>query len=322
MSSEPRRMVIALGGNAICKAGMAGNIPEQFSCTREAVIPLADMVEQGHRILLVHGNGPQVGNILRRVEIASRDVYPIDLGLCVADTQAGMGYMISQCMMNELRRRGCEQLVSTIITSVLVDHDDPAFTNPTKPIGPYFSAEEAKAHAHNDGWSMVEVPDRGWRRVVPSPKPRQVRELQLIRKLFDEDFLVIAAGGGGIPVVDTPGFGYEGVEAVIDKDLTAAVLALGVDADLLAILTEVPNVCLDFGKPSEKPLSRLTISEAKRYSGEGQFPAGSMAPKIEAGIFFLEQSAHADARVLIASTGGVSEAMTGDGGTWLVRDAD
>jgi len=314
------RIVVALGGNALCPAGSAGNIPQQFARTRETVVPLADLIEHGHQLLITHGNGPQVGNILRRVEIASKEVYPIDLGLCVADSQAGMGYMICQCLTNEFRKRGRDVQGCTIVTTVLVDRDDPAFADPTKPIGPFLSAEEAERHRREEGWHLIEVPGRGMRRVVPSPRPLQIKELDLIRQLYDSGRQVVAVGGGGIPVIDKPGGGYEGVEAVIDKDLSAALLALGVEADLLAVLTDQPCVYADFGKPSQQALTRLTVSEARRLLEAGQFPPGSMGPKIQAAIDFLEGSPKPNARAVITSTGAVVEAIEQGAGTWIERD--
>ena len=315
------RIVIALGGNALCPPKSEGNIPQQFARTRETVEKLVDLADRGHELLITHGNGPQVGNILRRVEIASREVYPIDLGLCVADSQAGMGYMISQCLVNELRKRGQERQSCAIVTTVLVDREDPAFANPTKPIGPYLSAEEAERHAKNDGWKIVEVKGKGLRRVVPSPKPIEIKELDIIRRLFDDGRLVIAVGGGGIPVVDTPGWGYEGVEAVIDKDLSGALLALGLEADVLAILTDESCVYVDYNLPSKRALDRLTISEARQLLDKGQFPPGSMGPKVQAAINFLEQSNSPNARAVITSTTSVVDAFEHGAGTWFTRDS-
>ncbi len=320
MTDSTLRIVVALGGNALCEPGTEGNIAQQFARTRATAVHLADLVDSGHRLLITHGNGPQVGNILRRVEIASREVYPIDLGLCVADTQSSMGYMICQCLVNEFRKRGANRNAFTIVTRVVVDAQDPAFAHPTKPIGPYLSQEEAERHSREDGWHLVPVPGRGMRRVVPSPEPRTIEEMDLLKKLYDQGELLVACGGGGIPVIDRPGWGYEGVEAVIDKDLSAAMLAVGIEADLLAILTEVPQVYVDFNKPTQRALDRLTVSEARRLLAEDQFPPGSMGPKIQAGINFLEQSANPGAQALITSCLAVNGALAGKTGTWLVRD--
>ena len=318
MSERGLRTVVALGGNALCPAGAAADIPHQFERTRQTVRHLVDLAERGHHLLITHGNGPQVGNILRRVEIASTEVYPIDLGLCVADSQAGMGYMICQCLTNEFRNRGQERQACTIVTTVLVDAGDPAFANPSKPIGPYLSEEEARRHSQNDGWHIVEVPGRGPRRVVPSPKPLRIKEVGLIRQLYESGQLVVAVGGGGIPVVDRPGWGYEGVEAVIDKDLSAAVLAREIQADLLAILTDEQCAYADFGKSTQRRLERLTVSEAGQLLAAGQFPAGSMGPKIQAAINFVQDSPGSQA--LITSCDAVVDAVAGRGGTWIVSD--
>lgn len=320
LSERSSRTVVALGGNALCPAGSAADIPHQFARTRQTVMHLADLSEHGHHLLITHGNGPQVGNILRRVEIASEEVYPIDLGLCVADSQAGMGYMICQCLINEFRKRGQERQACTVVTTVLVDRSDPAFASPTKPIGPYLSREEARRHRDSDGWQVIDVPGQGMRRVVPSPRPLRIQELGLIKQLYDAGQFVVAAGGGGIPVIDRPGWGYEGVEAVIDKDLSAALLAEGIAADLLAVLTDQPCAYLDFGKPTQRALDRLTTPEAKRLLDAGQFPPGSMGPKIQAAINFVEALPGPDARAVITSGDMVVEAIQGRAGTWIVPE--
>ncbi|MCP4250192.1 MAG: carbamate kinase [bacterium] len=322
MSDRPLRIVVALGGNAICPAGSEGSIPQQFAQTRVTVRHLADLMDRGHRVLVTHGNGPQVGNILRRVEIASSQVYPVDLGLCVADTQAGMGYMICQSMINEFRKRGQERQACTIVTTVLVDPNDPAFADPTKPIGPFLTPDEAQRHQRDDGWQMVEVPGRGMRRVVPSPKPLRIQELDVIQRLYEAGLGVVAVGGGGIPVIDRPDGGNEGVEAVIDKDLSAAILATAIDADLLAILTDQPGVFQDFGKPTQKALDRLTVSEARRRFEAGEFPAGSMGPKIEAAINFVTGSTQSQPRALITSCDRIVDALDDGRGTWVVPDSE
>ena len=315
-----QRIVVALGGNAIAPAGEEGNISQQFAHTRETSAALADLIAAGNQLIITHGNGPQVGNILRRVEIASKEVYRIDLGLCVADTQAGMGYMIGQCLTNELVKRRHTQPVCTVVTTVLVERDDPAFQHPTKPIGMFYTQEEAEEHRRADGWNMVELPPYGCRRIVPSPFPREIVELPMIRALVEAGQLVVCAGGGGIPVVWREGWGYEGVEAVIDKDLSAALLAVGLDADVLAIATTVDKVCVGYGTPQEKQLDRLTLGEAQRLMSQGEFPPGSMGPKIQASIDFLEQARRENPRVLIAAWNALPAAMEGQGGTWIVKE--
>lgn len=316
---SPRRIVLALGGNAISSGDHTADISGQFAQSRVTARHVADLIQSGHHVLLTHGNGPQVGTVLRRVELSRHEVYPIDLGLCVADTQAGMGYMIGQCIQNEMSRRNAAVRVCTIVTTVFVHPDDPAFEHPGKPIGPVYSEATAKKRIRDDGWVMVKVPD-GFRRVVPSPKPLEIHELELIHHLFDENRVVVCCGGGGIPVVRRADGTVQGVEAVIDKDLTAALLAAGSGADTLAILTDVQKVCLDYGKPGEKQLDRLTISQARRLMSEGQFPPGSMGPKIQACINFLEAADDPGAMAVITSIAGCTEALAGTTGTRIVRD--
>ncbi|CAN5691229.1 carbamate kinase [soil metagenome] len=317
-------IVIALGGNAVSLPGKEGNIADQFAATRDACRPLADLISQGHQILITHGNGPQVGNVMRRVEIAASQtadrVYPLPLDIVVADTEAGMGYMISQCLMNELASRGTPRLCSTIVTTVAVDPNDPAFANPDKPVGPFMKRESAERHARDDGWQIKEdVARNAWRRVVPSPLPRDIVELPLLRELVRAGQIVIAAGGGGIPVMRDEHGNFRGVEAVIDKDRTSAILAAELGADVLIILTNVETVQRDFGKPSAKSLPRITVTEAKTLISEKQFSPGSMLPKIEAAIDFLARSKKGGAEVLITSCERARYGLAGHTGTRVVR---
>jgi len=315
-------MVIALGGNAISLPSEEGNIAQQFDHTRETMRVIADVIAAGHHVILTHGNGPQVGNILRRSEIAAEhNVYPIPLDLCVADTQGGMGYMISQCLENELLVRGIRRNCATVITTVVVDERDAEFSKPTKPIGVFYHEDEARRHIKS-GWHMVHVPKRGWRRVVPSPLPREIVEIDLIRRLTDAGDLVVCCGGGGIPVTRRAQGGLRGLEAVIDKDRTAALLATSLDTDWLVILTSVPQVCTDFGTPNEKPLTDISIDQARHLLDNQQFPSGSMGPKIEAAIDFLQRSARPNAKVLITNTPTLISALDGKGGTWIRRAGD
>ncbi len=325
MTTEPgtKRMVIALGGNAISAPNEEGNVAQQFAHTGETVRAVADLVCAGHHIVLTHGNGPQVGNILRRVEIAAEhDVYPIPLTLCVADTQGGMGYMIEQCLENELMRRGVARPCATVITTVRVDEADPAFAEPSKPIGVFYREDEARRHIERDGWRMVNVPGRGWRRVVPSPAPIEIIEIGLIRKLASGGDIVICCGGGGIAVARQPDGSLHGVEAVIDKDLTAALLATTLGMDWLVILTNVPRVCTGYGTPAERPVPCMTLAEARQRLAAGEFPPGSMGPKIEAAIAFLEKSRRPDPRILITDPADLAAAIAGDAGTWIVREPE
>ncbi len=315
-----RKVVIALGGNAISSGDGSGDIASQFAQSRVTAKYIGGLLVAGHHVLLVHGNGPQVGMVLRRVELSRHEVYPIDLGLCVADTQAGMGYMICQCVRNEMIKRGFRARACTIVTTVSVDQRDPAFSNPTKPIGQFYKREEIADRIVSEGWNVIDVPGRGVRRVVPSPVPQEIRELELIHHLFDEGRVVVCCGGGGIPVVATEDGLFEGIEAVIDKDLTASLLAIGTDADSLAILTDVERVCLNYGKPNEKPLDQMTVSEAEAYLKDGQFPAGSMGPKIQACISYMRGSNCRNAQAIITSIEGCAEALEGKNGTRIVLD--
>lgn len=313
-------MVIALGGNAISMPNEEGNIAQQFAHSGETVRVIADVLEAGHQVILTHGNGPQVGNVLRRVEIAAEhDVYPIPLTLCVADTQGGMGYMIEQCLENELHRRGIDRGCATVITTVLVDETDPAFAAPTKPIGIFYHEADAKRHMEGKGWKMVNVPNRGWRRVVPSPAPIEIMEIDLIRKLATDGDIVICCGGGGIAVARQSDGSLRGIEAVIDKDSTAAILAATLDVDWLVILTNVRQVCAAYGTPGETPLSEMTVAEARRRMQAGEFPPGSMGPKIQAAIDFVERSRRPDAATLITDPASLTTALAGRGGTWIRR---
>ncbi|MCK6456072.1 MAG: carbamate kinase [Phycisphaerae bacterium] len=314
------KLVVALGGNALSAPGEVGDIDDQFRHTTETVHRLADLIGAGHTLLITHGNGPQIGSIMRRVEIAARqNIYPIPMTLAVADTQGGMGYMISQCLMNELASRGRWRLCSTLITTTEVDPDDPAFRHPSKPIGPFYTRQRAEEHRDRDGWTVVEDAGRGWRRVVASPKPISIVEMPVIARLIDAGELVVACGGGGIPVVRTADGRYRGRDAVIDKDRTAALLALGIDADALIVLTGVERVCVKFGTPAQRAVDRMTTSEAAALMEAGEFPEGSMGPKIEAALRFLGGTSKPEAFVLITSCERVLDAWAGRTGTRIVR---
>ena len=320
--SGMRRIVVALGGNAISSRDHSGDIDSQFAASRESARYIADIICAGHHVLLTHGNGPQVGATLRRVELARHQVYPIPLALCVANTQAGMGFMICECIRNEmLHRKGSSSEIHacTIITTVLVDPKDEAFEHPRKPIGQSYDEETALARAQTDGWDVAEVSPGEWRRVVASPKPIAIEELELIRHLFDEGRLVVCCGGGGIPVIETETREFHSIEAVIDKDLTASLLALGAGADTLLILTDVEHVLLDRGKPQERAISELSLEEARRHLSAGQFGEGSMAPKIGACISFMEQTQADQPMAIIAQTDKCMDALAGRSGTKIVR---
>jgi carbamate kinase len=312
-------IVVALGGNAISVPSEEGSIPQQFARSRETAKHLADAIERGFHLILTHGNGPQVGNILRRVEIASPELYAIPLEVCVADTQAGMGYMIAQCLTNELRQRGIKRSVTTLVTTVLVDREDPAFKNPTKPIGSRMCLEDAQLHQQRDGWNTAEVEPNQFRRIVPSPTPLAILELGTIQRLVRERQLIVCCGGGGIPVYETEDGSQQGAGAVIDKDYTSALLAALIDVSRLFILTAVPRVYANYNTPNQEPLSDLTAVQAKRYLDDGQFGAGSMSPKIEAALEFLKTSPQSDASVVITSAEHLVDAIDGQAGTCIHR---
>ncbi len=308
---ERKTVVIALGGNAITREFEDGNIYQQFANTRRSLAGVVSLIEKNCRIVIIHGNGPQVGNALIRVERSRDEVPPLPLGIVVADLQGGMGYMIQQSLLNMLHRHGIQKEVVTIITQVVVSPDDPSIRKPTKFIGPSYPKERVEELQHR-GWIMKEDRGRGWRRVVPSPMPIEIVEKNVIRELVANDRIVIAAGGGGIPVYLDRDEKFEGINAVIDKDYAAAILARDVGADELVILTAVEKIAIDFAKPTQRWVDHITLAEAKNYLSEGQFPEGSMGPKVRGAIRFLESGGK---RALITSIEQLSEAMEGKTGT-------
>jgi len=309
--------VVALGGNAITQPGKEDTIANQFANTRKSLDGIVELVRAGYRLAITHGNGPQVGNAILRVELA-RDQAPIlPLGICVADTEGGMGYMIEQSLQNRLKKEGIARSVVTIITQILIDHNDPQIANPTKFVGQFYSEEDAKIFAKERNWVVKKDADRGWRRVVASPKPLSVVESQAIKSLIDHGTIVITAGGGGIPVyIDDKG-NLEGEDAVIDKDLASAVLGNDIGSEILIILTSVDKVAIDFGRKNEKWLDKMTVSEAKEYLKAGHFPPGSMGPKIQAAVQFIENGGR---EVIITSFNNAGRALEGSAGTRIVRD--
>jgi len=312
-----KTIVVALGGNAITQQFEEGNIHEQFANTRQSLLGVVELIKMGHRVLISHGNGPQVGNALIRVEEARHLVPPLPLGVIVADTEGGMGYMIEQCLQNVMHDNGIQREVCCIVTQMIVDKNDPSIQNPSKYVGPFFQKEQVAELVEKRGWIMKEDPGRGWRRVVASPKPKEIVERNVIRLLVANGIIVIAAGGGGIPVyMETNGW-LEGLDAVIDKDLASAVLGRDVGADELMILTGVEKVALNFGKPDQKFLDKMTVSEAKKYLAEGHFPPGSMGPKIQAAINFIEWGGK---RVVITSIEKSVKAAFGEAGTVILPD--
>jgi len=310
-----RTAVVAIGGNAISKPGQKGTIPEQFDNTGESAQNIADMIEQGYSVVVTHGNGPQVGNILLRAEMAEDLLYALPLDTCDADSQGGMGYMIQQVLGNALAKRGIEKQVLTVVTQVLVDKGDQAFANPSKPIGPFYDKEKAIRYERERGWHVKEDAGRGYRRVVPSPRPLDIIEKEAIEQLIKAGHIVIAVGGGGIPVVRTEDGGLDGVEAVIDKDLASSLLARIIKADLFAITTDVEKVSLNYNTPEQKDLDTMTVAEAKRYAEEGHFAPGSMGPKVKAAVEYVEATGN---DCIITSIGALGRALKGETGTRIV----
>ncbi|MFQ5708074.1 MAG: carbamate kinase [bacterium] len=310
-----RTVLVALGGNAITREFEEGNIQQQFANTRRSLAGVLDLIKKGHRIALTHGNGPQVGNAMIRVEESRHLVPPLPLGCIVADLQGGMGYMIQQSLQNKLHRSHIDRKVTTIITQVLVDKNDPSVLNPTKFVGPFLKQEEIEDIVSKRGWVVKEDAGRGFRRVVPSPTPLEIVEKDTIKKLVDDGTIVICNGGGGIPVYVEKDGTFEGVDAVIDKDLSAAILARDIQADELFILTAVEKVALNYRKPDEVLLDEINIRQARQYLAAGHFPPGSMGPKIQAAINFLEAGGKC---VLITAVEKMRDAVCGKTGTRVV----
>ncbi|RKX26937.1 MAG: carbamate kinase [Candidatus Zixiibacteriota bacterium] len=309
--------VVALGGNAITGSDREDTIANQFTNTRKSLDGIVELIRDDYNLVISHGNGPQVGNALFRVELARSKAPVLPLGVCVADTEGGMGYMIEQSLQNRLRREGIDLPVVTIITQMLVDPDDPAIADPTKFIGQFYIEEKARSFEKDRGWTVKQDADRGWRRVVASPIPIRAVEAPTIKKLVESGTIVIAAGGGGIPVYYDENGDLEGLDAVIDKDFASAVLAREIGAGILCILTSVDAVVTAYGTPDEKPVGRCTLSEIRKLFDEGHFPAGSMGPKIEASMRFIENGGE---MVTITSLGNASKALRGEAGTQIVPD--
>ncbi|HEX5031895.1 MAG TPA: carbamate kinase [Candidatus Eisenbacteria bacterium] len=317
MDRLPHSILITLGGNAILPARGTGTFDEQCAITRLTMQPIAALIQQGVRVVLSHGNGPIVGNILIRNEAAREQIPPMPLDVCGADSQGGIGYMMQQALDNELGRIGIQRPVTTVVTQVVVDERDPAFRRPTKPIGPFYTQERARLLAKEKGWSVTEDAGRGWRRVVASPKPLEVVEIAAIRKLVEDGAIVIAAGGGGIPVARQWDGTLHGVEAVIDKDLASSLLARLLGCEMLCIITGVDRVALHFGKPEQRELPCATAEELSEYAAAGHFPAGSMGPKVQAAIEFVRGGGR---EVVITSPAKLTEALEGTTGTRVRRE--
>jgi carbamate kinase len=314
MMTNRKTIVVALGGNAIIEEGTEGTIGQQFANTRKSLSAIVGMIREGHKVVLTHGNGPQAGVHLIRNEAASSQVPPSPLGVIVADTQGSMGYMIAQCLSNALIREGVTKQVVTVITQVEVDPADPSMLNPTKYVGPFYKAVQIEK-LRERGWLIKEDPGRGYRRVVPSPMPLDVIEKDIIRDLIDDGKIVIAVGGGGVPVKRGEDGILEGVDAVIDKDRASALLANLIAADELIILTGVERVAINFKKPDQKFLDKMTVAECEKYLAEGQFPKGSMGPKIEAACDFVKRGG---AKVIITTMENATLAVDGKAGTVII----
>ena len=312
---DSKLIVIAIGGNSLIEDSSHVTVDAQYKAAEKTAYHIAKLVADGHRVVIAHGNGPQVGYILFRAEYARKVLHSVPLDSCVADTQGAIGYQLQKALDNEFTKLGLTKEVATVVTQVEVDPSDPSFGNPTKPIGSFMTEEDAMYHKENSGWSVVEDAGRGWRRVVASPKPKAIVELGTVKLLLDAGVIVIAAGGGGIPVVRNGEGLYEGREAVVDKDLAAAILAKSLNADAFIISTAVDKVCLDYRKPTERKIDSMTVAEAEGYAAEGQFPAGSMLPKVQAVSDYVRTTGGLG---IITDPAHLSEAVSGEGGTKIV----
>ena len=314
--NDPHPIVlVAMGGHAFMQPGETGTIEDHERNAARIATLLMTLVERDYHVCITHGNGPQVGNLLLQQEVAGSGVPALPLDVLVAMTEGSLGYILQQALLNELRKRQSKRYVVTVVTQVVVDESDPAFQQPSKPIGPFLSREEAEKRRDALGWKVKEDAGRGWRRLVPSPSPRRVVQRQMIRDAVRQGHIVIACGRGGIPVHRKPDGQFGGLEAVIDKDLTSSVLATDVGAALLVILTAVKQVCANFGRPDERPLGAVTLEEIEKLQAEGHFPPGSMGPKIEAVVRFLRAGGR---RALITNPESLPQAIDGRAGTHFV----
>ncbi len=309
------KVLVSLGGNAILKHGQRGTAEEQEANVQNTAKHLASLLRRGEKIAITHGNGPQVGNILLQNEIAKETLPAMPLDVCGAESQGMIGYMFQRALRSELGSRGPNLPVVTIVSQTLVDAEDPAFKNPTKPVGPFYTAKEAQQLRETKGWHIISDSGRGYRRVVPSPTPLDIIEKETIIRLFETETVVIGVGGGGVPVIREENGELRGVEAVLDKDRTAALLAKILGVETLLILTDVDKVFINYGKPDQRALDKVTVQECRKYLAEGQFPSGSMGPKIESAVSFLQDST--GKRVVIASLEMAEEALKGRAGTTI-----
>lgn len=313
---ESKLAVLAIGGNSLIKDKNHIALSWQYEAVKETGKYIAELIAEGMNIVITHGNGPQVGFIYRRGELGRHELPLIPLDICGADTQGAIGYMIQKALLNHFRRMGVAKKVTTVVTQTLVNTDDPSFGHPTKPIGSFMSEEEALSNRKEFGWEVVEDAGRGFRRVVPSPIPREIIELDVIRLLIERGYVVVATGGGGIPVIRNEVGEIEGVEAVIDKDLASSLLARNLGADTFIISTAIDAVYLNFGTENQKPIRHAALPEIKRYLAEGHFKPGSMKPKIESIILFLEGGGR---KAIIASPENLLKSVRGESGTTIVK---
>lgn len=312
-----RIAVVAIGGNSLIKDKMHRSVRDQYIAAHETSVHIASMIEQGWDVVIAHGNGPQVGFILRRSELAAHELHEVPLDVCGADTQGAIGYALAQNLQNELRRRGIAKSVAAVVTQTEVARDDPAFADPSKPIGSFMDAAEAKRRKEEEGWDLVEDANRGYRRVVASPRPRRIVEFDAIKSLIDAGTIVIGVGGGGIPVIANADGDLEGIAAVIDKDLGSSLLAQQLGAELFLITTAVEKVALNFGKPDQIWVDQMTLAEAKQHLAEGtHFARGSMGPKIESVVEYLEGGG---TQAVITNPENMARAMLGETGTRFTR---
>lgn len=312
--------VIAIGGNSLIKDEKHVSVEDQYIAARETCFHIANIIEEGWEVAIGHGNGPQVGFILRRSEIAAKaeGMHEVPLDVCGADSQGAVGYALQQNLQNILYQRGIHKKVVTVITQTLVDREDPAFKHPSKPIGGFMDEAEAKRREREQGWSVVEDAGRGWRRVVASPLPKEIVELETVETLLEKGIVTITVGGGGIPVIDPGDGNYQGIAAVIDKDFASSLLARALKADLFIISTAVEKVAINFGKPNQQWLDRISYSDAKHYLEEGtHFARGSMAPKIQAILWYLENGGK---QALVTNPENIGRALKGETGTWILPD--
>jgi carbamate kinase len=315
VADNKKLAILAIGGNSLILDKEHQSVPDQYNAVEQTCTHIAGLIKRGYRVVITHGNGPQVGFILRRSELSRGELHDVPLDSCGADTQGAIGYQIQQAMANVTKSWPQQPMAATVVTQVLVDRADPSFAKPSKPIGSFMQKEEADEHKAKEGWDIVEDAGRGFRRVVASPIPKKILELDAIKALLEKDMVVVAVGGGGIPVVLNEDGRLAGIAAVIDKDLASSLIARDLKADVLIISTAVAEVCLNFKKPDEKRLSRITLADAKKYMAEGHFAAGSMKPKIAAVIEFLEGGGK---EALITDPAHLVDALEGKAGTWIV----